>query len=186
MVLRLRAAPTGPGSARQSGWIRAAARAHPRRVIVILSASAGLLTTLAWLTAFGRLADHFGAEGTWIFIVLAVPQGWAVGVMTYTLLTPAVPGMPRRQVVAGRWLLWSTLPVLLVGQLPFIHFGHRLDLLLLSGWIVLLIGLEMARHTPVILVRTLRRLSDRGVLGPPDAVASLAADLNHEWRGWWV
>jgi hypothetical protein len=186
MVLRLRATATGWAKEWPSGWIRAAARAHPRRVIVTLSASAGLLTTLAWLTSLGRLTGRFGAGGTGIFLVLAAPQGWAVGIMTYTLLTPAVPGMPQRQVVSGRWLLWSTLPVLLVGQLPFIHYGHRLDLLLLSGWLVLLIGLELARHTPVMLARTLRRLSDRGVLGPPDIARSLAVDLNREWRGWWV
>jgi len=186
MVLRLRATSTGQAKKRPSSWIRAAVRAHPRRFIVALSASAGLLTTLAWLTAIGRLTDRFGAGGIGILLVLAAPQGWAVGIMTYTLLTPAVPGMPHRQVVSGRWLLWSTLPVLLVGQLPFIHYGHRLDLLLLSGWMVLLIGLELARHTPVMLARTLRRLSDRGVLGPPDTVGSLAADLNRKWQAWWV
>jgi hypothetical protein len=186
MALRLRAASAGRAKEWPSGWVMAAVRAHPRRVVVILSALAGLLATLAWLTALGRIADRFGAGGTGIFLVLAAPQGWAVGIMTYTLLTPPVPGMPHRQVGSGRWLLWSTLPVLLVGQLPFIHYGHRLDLLALSGWMVLLIGLELARHTPVMLARTLRRLSDRGVLGPPDIVGSLAAGLNREWRGWWA
>jgi hypothetical protein len=186
MVLRLRAASTGRAEERPSGWIRAAVRARPRRVVVALSASAGLLTALAWLTSLGRFVGHFGARGTGIFLMLAAPQAWVVAIMTYTLLTPAVPGMPRRQVMSGRWLLWSTLPVLLVGQLPFIHYGRQLDLLLLSGWMVLLIGLELARHTPVMLARTLRRLSDRGVLGPPDIVGSLTADLNRQWRGWWV
>jgi hypothetical protein len=186
MVLRLRATATGRAKERPSGWIRAAAQAHPRRVIVTLSASAGLLTALAWLTSLGRFTDRFGTEGTGILLVLAAPQGWAVGIMTYTLLTPAVPGLPLRRVVSGRWLLWSTLPVLLVGQLPLIHYGHRIDLLLLSGWMVLLIGLELARHTPVMLARTLRRLSDREVLGPPDIVGSVTTGLNRPWRGWWV
>lgn len=166
------------------------ARSRSRPVIVTLSASAGLLTTLAALTSLGQFTDRLGAGGAGIFLVVNAPRGWAVGIMTYTLLTPAVPGMPQRQVVAGRWLLWSALPVLLVGQLPAIHYAHwpyaHWLNLLLSGWMALLIGLELARHTPVMLARTLRRLSDRGVLGPPDIAGSLAAGLDREWRGWWV
>ncbi len=110
MALRLRAASAGRAGGRLSRWIRAAARAHPRRVVVTVSASLGLLTTLAWLTSLGRLTGRFGAGGTGIFVVLAAPQGWAVGVMTFTLLTPAVPGIPHRQVVSGRWLSTCSSP----------------------------------------------------------------------------
>jgi len=47
-----------------------------------------LLATLGPLTALGRWTALHGSAGNWIYLSLALPQGWAMWVMTYTLLRP--------------------------------------------------------------------------------------------------
>ena len=55
---------------RRLGFIRGEAKAHsPLIMTLVVSVSLGLLAALAYLTTF-RLV------GTWIYLAIAVPQGW--------------------------------------------------------------------------------------------------------------
>jgi len=143
-------------------------------IAVALSITLGVLTALGPLTILGPLMARHGSAGTFIYLAIALPQGWAVAVMVYTLLTPDLVGASGRRSMTGRWLLWSTLPVLLVQQLTFFHYAHRMDTLEISGWLVLLIGLELARRAPAKLRLTIQRLRDREVLVPAAHIADLS------------
>lgn len=173
------------------------------RIDVVLSITLALLATLGPLTALGRWTALHGSAGNWIYLSLALPQGWAMWVMTYTLLRPELvsaslesaagrEAAARREASVGRWLRWSTLFVLAVQQIPLLYYGHRLDVLEGSGWVVLLVGLELAGRAPVRLDQAVRRLESRKVLGPPERVEDLMRDLErtgHVWAvasGWCV
>jgi hypothetical protein len=54
----------------------------PAALIVMLT----LLAALGPLTAWGPLIARFGPAGKWVYLASAAPQGWVMGVMTYTLL----------------------------------------------------------------------------------------------------
>ena len=195
----------GQSLARRLRPIGGRARDRPRIITLVFSVSLGLLAAAAFLTDMGYLTARFGPASTWIYFAVAVPQGWAVGVMAYILLTPgvlgmagreavaegptasSVPGPASRSVVIGRWLLWSTLPVLLVQQIPNLIYFHRLDTLKISAWLALLIGLELAGRTPAKLDKTLTRLRDREVLIPAQVVDCLKGDIRlRPWRRCWV
>jgi hypothetical protein len=160
-----------PGSVRlgQRFWPHVVGAIHiPRRVrehwLVILSVGLGALTAL------------YGSGGRWDGLEFAVPEGWAVGVMAF-----AVPA--SRQ--PNRWLLWSTFPVLGIQQGIFVLRYHHADPLFFSGWIVLLIGLELAEPVPVKLRQALQRLVDRGVLhASADSVRDLEHDLERAGHRW--
>jgi hypothetical protein len=173
------------------------------RVDVVLSITLALLATLGPLTALGRWTALHGSAGNWIYLSLALPQGWAMWVMTYTLLRPELvsanlesaagrEAAASREASVGRWLRWSTLFVLAVQQIPQLYYGHRLDVLEGSGWVVLLVGLELAGRAPVRLDQAVRRLESRKVLGPPERVEDLMRSLErtgHVWAvasGWCV
>jgi hypothetical protein len=179
MVRRAPTAAIGRALVRPPRHIELWVRAHQPSIAVILSVTLGLLTALGPLTA------RHGSAGRWIYLAYVLP-GWAVGVMAYILLTPGLVAGSGRKAVIGHCLLWSTLPVLLVQQVLLLHYFHGLDTLLLSGWLVLLIGLELAGRAPAKLRRVLQRLRDRGVLAPAEAVDSLKGGLERAGRGWSV
>ncbi len=176
MAFRAPAAAIGRALARPPGQVLRWARAHQPLIAVALSITLGVLTALGPLTILGPLMARHGSAGTFIYLAIALPQGWAVAVISMT----------------GRWLLWSTLPVLLVQQLTFFHYAHRMDTLEISGWLVLLIGLELARRAPAKLRLTIQRLRDREVLVPAAHIADLSdrvAGAGHGWSaasGWLV
>ncbi len=192
MAVRPPAAAIGRALAGPPGQVLRWARAHKPLTAVVLSIALGVLTALGPLTILGPLMARHGSAGTLIYLAIAMPQGWAVAVMVYTLLTPDLVGASGRRSMISRWLLWSTLPVLLVQQLTFLHFAHRMDTLEISGWLVLLTGLELARRTPAKLRLTIQRLRDREVLVPAAHTAGLSdrvAGAGHGWSaasGWLV
>ena len=170
-------------SERLEGWAKAR---RPLIITVVLSVSIGLLEDLPFVTDFGWLTAHRGPAAMWTYLAGTVPPGWAVGIMTYTVLKPRVLGVTGRKVTVSRYLLWSTLAALLLEQIPSLRYAHRLDTLLLSGWLVLLIGLELAAQAPVKLDKALQRLGERKVLDPPENAQSLKDILRQAWRRWWV
>jgi hypothetical protein len=157
-----------------------------RSLVAVVSVTLALLTALAPLTALGRLMARHGSAGTWIYLASALPQGWAMGVMTYTLFKPGLVAGNGRRAATSRWLRWSTLLVLFVQQVPALYYDHELDILQLSGWLVLLIGLELAGRVPVILRQALQRLVTREILGPAKGVEALTSDLEQTGHGWTV
>lgn len=167
------------------------------RIDLVLSITLALLATLGPLTALGRWTALHGSAGKWIYLSLALPQGWAMWVMTYTLLRPELvsaslesatdrEAAASREASVGRWLRWSTLFVLAVQQIPQLYYDHRLDVLEGSGWVVLLVGLELAGRAPVRLDQAVRRLESRKVLGPPERVEDLMRDLERTGHAWAV
>jgi hypothetical protein len=174
------AAPRGGGRPRQ---VLRHLTAHRSQVLV---ATLALLVALGPLTDVGRLRAQHGLAGLWIYPMTTLPEAWAIAVMTYTLLRPAlVAGNYReagvaadREVVTARWLRWSTLAALIVAQVPALYYDHWLDVLFLSGWLVLLIGLELAGRAPAKLRLTLRRLAARQILSPPERVEEMVRGLD--------
>lgn len=151
-----------------------------------MSLALALLAALGPLTALGQLTARLGSAGVWVYLGYALPQGWAMGVMAYTLLKPdLVTGRSGRAAV-GRWLRWSTLPGLLVQQIAVLHYAHVVDTLQLSGWLVLLTGLELAGRAPGRLRQMLRRLAVRENLGPTGGVEDLQRELDRTGHGWTV
>lgn len=152
----------------------------PAALIVMLT----LLAALGPLTAWGPLITRFGPAGKWVYLAFAAPQGWAMGVMTYTLLKPGLVTGSGREAALSRWLRWSTLVALCVQQIPVFHYEHLVDVLELSGWLVLLIGLELAGRAPARLRQTLWRLTVREVLSPTQRVEELMRGLDRPGHGW--
>jgi hypothetical protein len=138
---------------RQRTQIRQWVAAHP-----------WLITTSASI-ALGALTALYGSVGRWAFLKFALPQGWAVGAITLTALMPdRLRG--TRQARIARWLLWSSLPALCLQQVAYVLDHQRWDAVVLSGWLTLLIGLELAALTPVGLRNALHELPP--VLRRPD------------------
>jgi hypothetical protein len=152
----------------------------------VLSAALGLLAALGELTSLGSLTGRHGAAGWWIFLAFALPQGWAMSVMTYTLLRPALIEGSGRDAIIGRWLRWSTLFALLVQQVPALYYTHWLDSLQLSGWLVLLIGLELVGRAPARLHQALQRLLTRQAISPAQGVEDLQRGLERTGHSWSV
>lgn len=184
---------------RVSRWMKR----HRSRVDVVLSTALALLATLAPLTALGFWTAEHGSAGTWYYLSFALPQGWAMWVMAYTLLRPGLVGgslealasrekAASREASVGRWLRWSTLFVLSVEQIPLLYYHHELNTLEASGWLVLLVGLELAGRVPAKLRQAVRRLESREVLGPAERVQDSMRGLDrtgHVWAvasGWCV
>jgi hypothetical protein len=161
-------------------------KARRSRVAVVLSVTLALLTALGPLTALAPLTAEYGPVGTWVYLAFALPEGWAMGVMTYTLLKPGLVTGTGHKAAVSRWLRWSTLLVLFVQQVPALYYNHELDILQLSGWLVLLIGLELAGHAPVKLRQALQRLVTREILGPAKGVEDLTSGLERTGHGWTV
>lgn len=147
----------------------------------------GSLTALGWVTA------RYGRAGRWVLLEFALSEGWLVGVITFTALMPdRAPN--RHRAAIGRWLLWSTLPVLYLQQIEL----HRLhpqgwDVLLISAWPVVLIGLALVASTPERLHQALQRPRDRDVLSESveasDGVERELERIAHRWSlvgGWCV
>jgi hypothetical protein len=149
-------------------------KAHRTLVLVVTLA---LLVALGPLTAVGRLRAQYGLAGLWIYPATALPAAWAMAVMTYTLLRPELVAGTGRAAVTARWLRWSTLAAVIVAQTPALYYNHWLDVLELSGWLVLLIGLELAGRAPAKLRMTLRRLSAREILSPAERVEEMVRGL---------
>jgi hypothetical protein len=103
MVLKVGALARRAGAGRHKPlqqWVTA----HQGLVIAVASVALGSLTAL------------YGTAGRWVFLEYALPQGWLVGAITFTALTP--DRAPNRHWAAiARWLLWSTLPVLCLQQI---------------------------------------------------------------------
>jgi hypothetical protein len=190
------AAATSGALARWLGGIKAAANAdQPSITVVVLSVLFGLLAAAAPLTDLGRMTAHHGPAGIWNYFAFYLSLGWAVGVMTYILLNPGIrrsiarPGTggeggharAARQPIINRCLIWSTLLMFFFQQIPSIRYPNRLDTLFLSAWLTLIIGLELAGRTTGRLDQALRRLRDRKVLVPPEAVDRLKKDLGRPW-----
>ena len=166
-------------------------------VDVVLSITLALLATLAPLTALGLWTAEHGSAGKWSYLAFALPQGWAMWVMSYTLLRPDLvsgsleaaagrEGAASREASIGRWLRWSTLFVLAVQQIPLLYYNHLLNVLEGSGWVVLLVGLELAGRAPVKLQRAVQRLESRKVLGPAERVEDLMRGLERTGHAWAV
>jgi len=171
----------------RSGHLEDWGKEHRRSIItVVLSVSIGLIADIPFVADFGWLLTHHDPAAVLTYLAVEAPLGWATGVMTFIMLRPRVLGATDREIMVSRCLLWSTLPVLLLQQLAFIRLGFRLDTLEVSGWFVLLIGLEMAGRTPAKLNMALQRLSNRGVLGPPEEVDKLRGGLRRAWRRSWA
>ncbi len=167
------------------------------RIDVVLSVTLALLAALGPLTAPGQWTALHSPAGKWNYLAFALPQGWAMGVMTYTLLRPdLVSGIhdaaASRQASVCRWLRWSTLFALSVQQIPWLYYYHILNILLLSGWLAFLVGLELAGRAPVKLRQAVQRLESREVLGPAERVEDSMRALDrtgHVWAaagGWCV
>lgn len=128
-----------------------------------------------------------------MFLDFALPLGWLVGVITFIALMP--DRAPNRHWAAiARWLLWSTLPVLCLYQIE-VHGLRRKpwDVLLISAWLLVVIGLALVASTPERLHQALQRLRDRGVLAESvEAGAGVERELEpiaHRWSivgGWCV
>jgi len=164
-------------------------KAHRSQVLIV---TLTLLVALGPLTNVDRLRAQHGLAGLWIYPLSVLPEAWAMAVMTYTLLRPDLvagtdraPGrrgaaagtVTKREVVTARWLRWSTLAAVIVAQVPALYYDHWLDVLFLSGWLVLLIGIELAGRAPAKLRLTLRRLSARQILRPPERVEEMIRGL---------
>jgi hypothetical protein len=159
---------------------------------VTLSCALGLLMVLMMLTAVGHWHARYGLGVLWIYPAIALPQAWMMAVMTYTLLRPELvaggdgQASHNRQAAVARWLRWSTLAALLLQQIPVLYYDHLMHVLQLSGWLVLLVGLELAGGAPGNLRLTLARLSSRGILGPSPRVEELRGELERIGPGWTV
>jgi len=164
-------------------WSSARGAALARRSIAV-SAALAVLAALASLTAVGQLHADYGPAVLWVYPTTCLPLAWAIAVMTYTLLRPDVVAGDGRHAVAARWLRWSTLAALLIRQIGPLYYYHWIDAMGLSGWLVLLIGLDRAGSARGRLRLTLARLSDRGILSPPKAVEDLRRDLENTSHGW--
>jgi len=200
------AAATSGALTRRLGRIKAAAKAdQPSITVVVISVSFGLLAALAPITELGWVTAHYGPAGVWDYFASCLGLGWVVGVMIYILLNPGTrriiarpgtgdeAGLTRasRQAIINRCLLWSTLLVFFLQQIPDIRYPYRWDTLLLSAWLTLIIGLELAGRTPGKLDQALRRLFDRkalvstevdrNALVPPEVVDSLKQDIGRPW-----
>jgi hypothetical protein len=200
------AAATSGALTRRLGRIKAAAKAdQPSITVVVISVSFGLLAALAPITGLGWVTAHYGPAGVWDYFAYYLAHSWAVGVMIYILLNPGTrrtiarpgtgdeAGLTRasRQAIINRCLLWSTLLVFFLQQIPDIRHPYRWETLLLSGWLALIIGLELAGRTPGKLDQALRRLFDRkalvstevdrDALVPPEVVDSLKQDIGRPW-----
>ncbi len=156
-----------------------------RRFPVLIVALASLVA-LGPLTSLGQLRAAYGLAGLWIYPATSLPAAWAMGVMSYTLLRPASVSGSGREARVSRWLRWSTLAALVVQQAPSLYYDHWLDVLQLSGWLILLTGLELAGRAPARLRVTLTRLSARGILSPADRVEEIKQGLEHMGQGWTV
>jgi hypothetical protein len=180
MVLKVGALARLAGAGRHKPlqqWVTA----HQGLVIAVASVALGSLTAL------------YGTAGRWVFLEYALPQGWLVGAITFTALTP--DRAPNRHWAAiARWLLWSTLPVLCLQQIGRYRLHlQRWDVLFISGWLVVLIGLELVASTPERLHDALQRLRDRDVLPESveagDGVERELERIAHRWSlvgGWCV
>jgi len=131
---------------------------------VVASVTLALLAALGPLTEVGPLRAGYGLAGLWIYLVIFVPQGWAMGVMTYTLLNPATVTGDDRDATLWRWLRWSPLAGRLIQQGLLIVTGA-----VAGGWLA-----RMAEYGRV-LGRTLRKrnLVLEMIPGHPDGAAGL-------------
>ena len=179
-------APVAEATRSLRKWPAQAARWTLGHRSIAASVMLALLATLGPLTEVGPLSAGYGLAGLWIYLALFIPQGWAMGVMTYTLLNPATVSGDDRDATLWRWLRWSTLAGRLIQQIPTLYYDHLADTLGLSGWLVLLIGLELAGRAPDRLRVTLTRLSARGVLGPAAEVDKLRHGLDRLDNRWTV
>lgn len=176
------------GLRRVSPWVKS----RRSRIDAVLSITLAVLTALGPLTALGSWTARHGSAGLWIYLAFALPPGWAMGVMTYTLLRPDLimatdhEAAGSRRTALCRWLRWSTLFALLVEQIPLLYYDHVLDILQLSGWLVLLIGLELAGRAPARLRQAVQRLETRAILGPAPGIEDLMRDLERTGHSWTV
>jgi hypothetical protein len=169
-----------------AGWPRQVLRRGMAHWSPLLIVTLALLVALGPLTSLGQLRAIYGLAGLWIYPVFSLPAAWAMGVMAYTLLRPRSVAGSGREAVISRWLRWSTLLALACQQAPWLYYDHWLDVLQLSGWLMLLIGLELAGRAPARLRLTLTRLSARGVLSPAERVEEIKQDLERVGHGWTV
>lgn len=122
---------------------------RPRRPVVRLAACAAL----------GAAVIVHGSAGSWKYFGFILPQAWSIAVLAAVLV--AGRRLTRR---TRRWLLWSTLPGMIVQQLAYMADHQRGDLLVVVAWLVLLVGLELADGTAARLHYALLRLRYRGLL----------------------
>ena len=192
MGLGAPAATTAPQPSRGLRQVPVWLKSRRSRIDVVLSITLAVLAALGPLTALGALTTRHGLAGFWIYLAFALPLGWAMGVMTYTLLRPDLiiavdqDVAVRRKAALWRWLRWSTLFALVVEQIPLLYYDRELDILQLSGWIVLLVGVELAGRAPVRLRHAVQRLESRQILGPPERVEDLLRDLKRTGHSWTV
>lgn len=122
----------------------------------------------AWWFVGGLVLAVYASGGSWKWFWFALPQAWTVVAMLLTLTTRASPrgGAERR-------LRWSTLLMMGVQQAAYMADHQRGDMVVLTGWLTLLIGLDLVESAPARLAKALRRLRDREVLrGPFDELES--------------
>jgi len=157
-----------------------------------VTAHQGLVIAVASV-ALGSLTALYGSGGKGVYLEYALAQGWLVGAITFVALMPD-RAPDRHWAAIARWLLWSTLPVLYLQQLGLqrLHLPGW-DVLFLSAWPVVVIGLALVASTPERLHQALQRLRDRDVL--PESVeagAGVERELEriaHRWSlvgGWCV
>jgi hypothetical protein len=156
-----------------------------------VTAHRGLVIAVASV-ALGSLTALYGTGGRWVYLEFALALGWLVGVITFIALMPD-RAPDRHWAAIARWLLWWTLPVLCLQQIELHRLQQRWDVLFVSGWLVVVIGLELVASTPERLHEALQRLRDRDVL--PESVEAgggVERELEriaHRWSivgGWCV
>jgi hypothetical protein len=170
---------------------RLAGAGRPKPIQQWVTAHQGLVTVVTSV-ALGSLTALYGTGGSWVSLEFAVPLGWLVGAITFTALMP--DRAPNQHWAAiARWLLWSTLPVLCLYQIGLhrLHQRQRWDVLLISAWLLVVIGLEVVASTPERLHEALQRLRDRDVLSESvEAGGGVERELEriaHRWSlvgGW--
>ena len=133
--------------------------------------------------AVGVLVAVYGSEGVLFGLEFALPMAWIAGVLAFAVLAPG--RVERSRTVGYRLLLWSTLPVFALRLVAAFLHHFRLDLLGLSAWFVLLVGLELAAATPARLTRAVERLTVRQ-LPSGQAYDDLSADLERAGHFWSV
>ncbi|MDN3243077.1 hypothetical protein [Glycomyces tritici] len=136
------------------------------------------IARLAACAALSAVVLVHGSAGSWKYFGFMLPQAWSIVVLAAALVAGR-----RMSRTAMRWLRWSTLPAMILQQLAYMADHQRGDLLVLSAWLVLLIGLELAEDTPARLRYALRRLCRRELLsGDRQAVRRLEREFERSGR----
>lgn len=181
--MALGAPPAAETAPRGRTWPAQAARWMLGHGSLALSVMLTSLAALAPLTAVGPWSARHGLAGLWIYLAFALPQGWAMWVMSYTLFNPDLVTGGDRRAATWRWLRWSTMAGALIAEIPALYYDHLADVLGLSGWLVLLIGLDLVGRAPSRLRLALARLSAREVLVPPTVVEQVRRGLERVGNG---